>query len=120
MADLLEFEPRCSVYDAVPTVVMARTLPTVSFARVYVQAAAVRSNGDHRTFYRTVSILRGGGAPSLSSVVEVHAPIGVAGSATWNLTFALDGNDVQVLVTGQDAVTTTWQLKILVFFLKED
>ncbi len=121
MPEFFEFPiPEYKVYDNVPTTVFSRQMPTNSFARVYVQAVGARSNGDHRTFYRTVSIVRGGAAPSLSAVVEVHAPIGNAGSSTWNLTFAIAGNDAQVLVTGQDLATTTWMLKILVFFFRED
>ncbi len=121
MSDFIEFPiQHYRVHDNVATTVFSRNIPANSFARVYVQAAAIRDNGDHRTFYRTLSVLRGGGAPSLSSVVEVHAPIGVAGSSAWNLTFALNGNDVQVQITGQDVATTVWQLKIEVFFLQDN
>jgi hypothetical protein len=122
MSDFLEFQvPSYTVYDNIVTTVFQKNFPTTSFARVYVQAAAVRpGNGDHRTLYRTVSIIRSGGAPTLSTVVDVHAAIGTAGSSTWNLTFALSGNDVQVQITGQSGATTIWMLKITVFFLKED
>jgi hypothetical protein len=117
-SDFFEFSiAEYRIHDNVPTMVFERTLPTTSFARVYAQAVGARDNGDHRTFYRTVSCLRGGGSPSVSSAVDVHSPIGNAGSSTWDLTFGVVGNNVQVRVTSQDLATVLWQLKITVFFV---
>jgi hypothetical protein len=121
MSDYLNFQVQYTVFDSVPTTVFTRTIPVTSFARVYVQATAVNpSNGDHRTFYRTVSIVRSAGSPSLSAAVDVHTPIGTAGSSAWNLTFALNGNDAQVQITGQNLATTKWMLNIDVAFTTND
>lgn len=118
MPDFLEFTVNYAVFDNVATVVFAKTFPTTSFARVYVQATAVRpSNGDNRSFYRTISCLRAGASPSLSAVTEVHSPVGTAGASTWDLTFAISGNDAQIKITGQNLDTTVWMLRIIVLFL---
>lgn len=120
MSAFLEFARNYTVFDSVATGVFSRPMPATSFARIYVQAAAARANGDHRSFYRSVGCLRGGGAPSLTVVTDIHAPVGTAGSSAWDLTFSVTGNDINVLVTGENDQTTLWELKIIVIFLRDD
>jgi hypothetical protein len=100
-------------YDAVATSIFARIPPLNSLITVFIEGSGVRpSTGDAKTWSIMFTIKRGVSAPTLSAVTSIFTAVSDAGASAWLLAPAVNGNSVEVRVTGQATATILWNFKI--------
>jgi hypothetical protein len=106
--DFLDFFQRAEVYDNVATVVYSKNLPLNTFISGYVQVAANRvSTGDNKSWFKSFTAERRAAGAVLGTVVDVFTPFGDSAASAWDVSIGVNGNNVELRVTGQAATATT-------------
>lgn len=78
--------------------------------RIEVQILARRpSNADAKTWQQLLLIDKtSGGTPTQAANINIMAPAGTLGAATWTFSVTFDANHVFLNVVGQAAATINW------------